>query len=355
MEIKRTILPQEKRKPLYEDPMKLQFGKMFTDHWFAMPFNPEDGWHDPEIKPLEPLSLHPAANIFHYCQEVFEGQKAYKSPNGETLLFRPEENARRFRRSLQRMCMAEVPEEIYQEALFELVKIEERWIPRAKGTSLYIRPTVIGTEAALGVKPSAEYLFFILLSPVGPYFPKGFSPINLWVSDTFSRAVEGGTGEAKTGGNYAASLMGGRIAKENGYDQVLWLDAKEHRYVEEGGAMNIFFVIDGKLSTPALTGSILHGITRKSVLEMASDLGITAEERRITIDEIMEGVGNGRVSEAFCAGTAAIITPVGRLGYKGLDIPFPDPEGPWARRFYDMLCGIQFGEHPDTRGWVKKL
>lgn len=268
-------------------------------------------------------------------------------------MFRPQENARRLNRSLRRMCMPEIPEETILEAERELLKVEARWVPAQKGASLYIRPTVIGTEAALGIKPSSSYLFFIILSPVGPYFKEGFNPVSLWVSDTYSRAGSGGTGEAKTGGNYAGSLLATLEATRNGYSQVLWLDDCEHRYVEEVGAMNIFFVIDGRLVTPALGGTILQGITRKSVLELAPEVGIECQERRIAIDEVVEGIASGKVTEVFGAGTAAVISPVGRIGYRGRDYAVNGGQvGPWARKFYDTLTGIQYGELEDKRGWV---
>ncbi len=269
MNIARELTPKGQLKPLFADPLKLPFGRHFTDHMFTMEYAPATGWGQARIKPYGPLVLEPSANVFHYSQEIFEGQKAYKSQKGEILMFRPQENARRLSRSLKRMCMPEIPEAVILEAECELLKVEERWVPAQRGASLYIRPTVIGTEPALGIKPSSDYLFYIILSPVGPYFKEGFNPVSLWVSDTYSRAGSGGTGEAKTGGNYAGSLLATREATQKGYSQVLWLDAGEHRYVEEVGAMNIFFVIEGKLVTPALGGTILHGITRKSVLELA--------------------------------------------------------------------------------------
>lgn len=353
MNIARELLAEGKLKPLFDDPLKLPFGRHFTDHMFTMEFAPATGWGNPRIKPYGPLVLDPSANVFHYSQEVFEGQKAYKAHNGEILLFRPLDNARRLNRSLRRLCMPEIPEDIFLQAECELLKQEKRWIPGLKGTSLYIRPTVIGTEAALGIKSSSDYLFFIILSPVGPYFKEGFDPISLRVSDTYSRAGSGGTGEAKTGGNYAGSLLATREATQQGYSQVLWLDAGEHRYVEEVGAMNIFFVIDGKLVTPALGGTILPGITRKSVLELAPDLGIASEERRISIDEVVEGIASGKVSEVFGAGTAAVISPVGKIGYRGADsVINGNRTGPWAKRFFDTLTAVQYGEVQDTHGWV---
>ncbi len=353
MNISREITAREKLKPLFEDPLKLPFGRNFTDHMFTMEFTPAAGWQNPRIKPYQPLVLEPSANVFHYSQEIFEGQKAYKSREGEILLFRPRENARRFNRSLHRMCMPDIPEEIFLEAICELLKVEERWIPGQKGASLYVRPTVIGTEAALGVKPSSEYLFFIILSPVGPYFKEGFNPVSLWVSETYSRAGNGGTGEAKTGGNYAGSLLATREAAQKGYSQVLWLDASEHRFVEEVGAMNIFFVMDNRLITPALGGTILHGITRKSVLELARELGIASEERRIAIDEVIAGIASGKLSEVFGAGTAAVISPVGKIAFHGKDhVINGNQTGPWAKKFFDTLTGIQYGELEDKHGWV---
>jgi branched-chain amino acid aminotransferase len=353
MNIARELTPSEKRKPLFKDPLKLPFGRNFTDHMFTMEFTPDSGWHNPRIKPYQPLLLDPSANVFHYSQEIFEGQKAYRSKKDDILLFRPRENAGRFNRSLRRMCMPEISEEMFLEAECELLKVEKRWVPGQKGASLYIRPTVIGTEAALGIKPSNDYLFYIILSPVGAYFKEGFNPVSLWVSDTYSRAGSGGTGEAKTGGNYSGSLLATREATEKGYSQVLWLDAGEHRYVEEVGAMNIFFVMDGNLVTPALGGTILHGITRKSVLELAPDLGIRAEERKVAVDEVIAGIASGRVSEIFGAGTAAVISPVGKIGFAGRDHVINDNRtGPWAKKFFDSLTGLQYGELEDKRGWI---
>jgi branched-chain amino acid aminotransferase len=355
MNIKTTLLPKEKLKALYSDPLKLLFGRNFTDYMFTLSFNRKLGWHNAEIKPYQPLVLDPAANVFHYSQEVFEGQKAYMSSDGKILLFRPEENAKRLNNSMRRICMPEIPVDDILQAICELVKLEERWIPTADGCSLYIRPTVIGTEAALGVKASDEYLFYIILSPVGPYFPEGFNPVGLWVSDSFTRAALGGTGEAKTGGNYAASLLASQQAKDRGYSQVLWLDAKDHRYIEEVGAMNIFFVIDNVLVTPPLSGSILSGITRKSVLKLADDIGIRAEERQLTIDELVDGIKFQKVTEVFGAGTAAVVSPVSKISYKGQEYVIGKKAGPWAKKFFETLTGIQTGKLPDKRGWVYQV
>ncbi|MEN8153354.1 MAG: branched-chain amino acid aminotransferase [Acidobacteriota bacterium] len=356
MEIKKTLLPENQLKPLYKDALQLGFGQTYSDYMFTLEYDSGKGWHSPEIKPYQPLKLDPAAKVLHYGQEIFEGQKAYMSPGGEILTFRPRENAQRFLNSLKRMCMPEldVDEFLYYEN--ELLKLEERWIPRVKGTSLYIRPTAIATEPGLGVKPANKYLFFIIMSPVGAYYKEGFNPIGLWVSDEFSRAAEGGTGAAKAGGNYAGSLYATQIANDKGYSQVLWLDAKEHRYIEEVGAMNILFVIDNKLATAPLKGTILPGITRKSVLEMAPDLGIEAEERPITIDEVTEGIESGRVTEIFGAGTAAVISPVGKLNYKGKEyVVNENKTGKWSQKFYDTLTGIQYGELEDKYNWVYKV
>ncbi len=355
MDIKKNLVPPEKQKPLFDDPRRLPFGRLFTDHMFTMEYHRGRGWHHPEIRPYGPLPLDPAANVLHYAQEVFEGMKAYRTEQGEILMFRPRENAKRLNFSLRRMSMPEIPEEDFIQALCELIRIEERWVPPAVGASLYIRPTVIATEAALGVRPADSYLFFVILSPSGPYFAEGFNPVGLWVSDSFTRAAVGGTGEAKTGGNYAGTLLASKIAKDKGYSQVLWLDALEHRYIEEVGAMNIFFVIDGKLVTPKLTGSILQGITRKSILQLASDLGIEAQERSITIDEVVEGIKAKRVSECFGSGTAAVVSPVGRICYRDEVYVISDSAGPWAQKFFDTLTGIQYGRLPDKYGWAYRV
>lgn len=353
MDIKKTLLPADKLKPLFTDAKSLKFGKTFTDYMFTLEFDEGDGWHSPEIKPYQPLMLDPACSVFHYGQEIFEGQKAYKSSKNEILLFRPLENAKRFNNSMKRMSMPELPTEDFIRFEEELLKLEERWIPREKGTALYLRPTGIATEPALGVKPSCKYLFFIILSPVGAYYSSGFNPVGLWVSTEYTRAAQGGTGAAKAGGNYGASLAATREATEKGYGQVLWLDARERKYVEEVGAMNIFFVIRNKLVTPELTGTILPGVTRKSVLQLAGDLGLSPEERAISIDEITAGIESGDVKEVFGAGTAAVISPVGKLCYKDKEYVINKNEtGPWSQKFFDTLTGIQSGDLEDKYGWV---
>ncbi|MCK4836430.1 MAG: branched-chain amino acid aminotransferase [Candidatus Aminicenantes bacterium] len=353
MEIKKTVLPSEKLKPLFTDATALLFGKQFTDYMFTLDYTKEKGWHNPEIKPYSMLTLDPAALVFHYSQEVFEGQKAYKSPSGDILLFRPRENARRLNKSLERMCMPTIPEDDILAYESELLKLEKRWIPDQKGTALYMRPTVIATEAVLGVRPSSRFLFYIILSPSGPYFPEGFNPVGLWSSREISRAAEGGTGAVKAGGNYGGSLLAIQTAVDKGYSQVLWLDAKEHRYIEEAGAMNLFFVINDKLITPPLTGTILPGITRKSILEIASDLGIQTEEKMITIEELCEGIQEETVTEVFGAGTAAVVSPFGKLNVDGEEYIINNNQtGPWSKKIYDELTAIQYGEKPDPYGWV---
>ncbi|MGE5598957.1 MAG: branched-chain amino acid aminotransferase [Bacteroidota bacterium] len=352
------IVTEELRGPGKQlvNPADLGFGKYYADRMLTRSYHAGRGWAEARIVPYQALPLDPAARALHYAQEIFEGLKAYAAEDGRILLFRPEENARRMNRSAERMCMPTMPEEDFLACLEALIKAEKRWIPRAAGTSLYIRPTMIGHEAALGVHPSSEYLFYIVLSPVGAYFKEGFKPIRLYVEDTYVRAAVGGVGEAKTGGNYAASLLAGRKAEEKGFSQVLWLDARERRYVEEVGAMNIFFVFGRRLVTPALSGSILRGITRDSVLKLAPRLGYEVEERPIAIEEVTSGAADGSLTEAFGAGTAAVIAPVGSLHYRGRDYQITgDRVGEVSQRLYDELVGIQYGRRPDPFGWVREI
>ncbi|MBO8138375.1 MAG: branched-chain amino acid aminotransferase [Desulfotomaculum sp.] len=349
-------IPENELKPLFEDANNLAFGRIFTDRMFTMKYNAEKGWHDPKIEKYKSFSLDPAACVLHYSQEIFEGLKAYVSEDGRVLMFRPEQNVRRMNRSARRLCMPEIPEEDFLQAMKELVMVEKRWIPRAPGTSLYVRPTMLGTEAFLGVHPSAEYLFYIILSPVGPYFKAGFNPVSIYVEDTLVRAVVGGVGDIKTGGNYAASLKAGEKAQQKGFSQVLWLDAKEHKYVEEVGAMNIFFVYGSKLVTPPLSGSILPGITRASILELGPDMGLEVEERPITIDEVIEDINSGRITEVFGSGTAAVVSPVGLLHYKDKDYLINNNQvGEVTRAVYKRLVDIQYGKAEDKFGWVHEL
>jgi branched-chain amino acid aminotransferase len=357
MKIKKELLAPENLKPLFEDATQLEFGKTYTDHMFTMEYRSGEGWTHAEIKPYQSLALEPATMMFHYSQSVFEGQKAYRSPNDDILLFRPYENARRLNCSLSRMGMPTLDEDLFVSAESELLKVEKRWIPGQKGASLYIRPVVFATEPLLGaVRPSESYLFFIMLSPVGFFYKEGFNPVKLMVEKNYSRAAAGGTGEAKTGGNYAGTIIATQRANAKGYSQVLWLDAKEHRYVEEVGTNNIFFVIDGKLVTPPLTGTILPGITRKSVLEMAGDLGIDTEERLLTIEELVEGIESGKVTEAFGSGTAAVISPVGVISYDDKEYTINQNEtGKWTQIFFDTLTGMQYGTMEDKYSWIYRV
>ncbi len=356
MNIQIEKLPANQLKPLYQDPSQLGFGKVFTDYMFSMNYYKGKGWTDPEISKYSPLNIGPAAVVLHYSQEIFEGLKAYAAEDGRILLFRPEENAKRMYDSAERMCMAPFPIEYFLESVTTLVNLEKHWIPRAAGTSLYIRPTLIGTGDALGVHPADDYLFFVILTPVSAYFKEGFKPISLYVEDYFIRAAVGGVGNAKTGGNYAASLLAGAKAQEKGFSQVLWLDAREKKYVEEVGAMNIFFVFGQKLVTPDLGGSILPGITRKSVIELARGLGYEVEERPISIDEVLAGIKDGSLTESFGSGTAAVISPVGSLNFKGENHLINGYQvGTVTQNLYTKLIDLQYGRTKDTFGWVKEI
>ena len=351
--MKLEVIKKEKTGKLPEGP--LGFGKHFTDHMFVMEYAGGE-WGKARIQPYAPFSLDPSTSVFHYGQAVFEGTKAYKNKAGEIRLFRPRDNLIRMNESCARICIPPVPVDFVLDALKQLVLLDEAWIPTDEGTSLYIRPTVIATETALGVHAAHNYLFFIILSPSGAYSAPGLEPVRLYVEENYVRAARGGTGHHKVVGNYAASLLAGEKAEKLGYDQVMWLDAKEHKYVEEVGSMNIFFVLDGKLLTPALMGSILPGITRRSVLELAREHGMPVEEREIAIAEIVEGAKSGALTEVFGTGTAAVISPVGDFGYKGEDYVVNGGKmGKVARMFYDELTGIQTGRIPDTHGWSVRI
>jgi branched-chain amino acid aminotransferase len=356
MQIKIVPLPETKKKSKCQDETKLGFGKIFTDRMFLVEWKLDQGWIDAQIKPYEPFLLDPSALVFHYGQEIFEGLKAYKWQDGSIALFRPEMNARRFNFSADRLCMPQVPEEFFLSALNQLISLEQDWIPSSVGTSLYIRPTMIAVEAALGVKPSTHYYFYIILTPVGAYYQGGFHPIKVLVEDKYVRAAKGGTGEAKTGGNYAGGIKAAMEAKKLGFDQVLWLDSATRSYVEEAGATNMFFVYEEGLVTAPLDGAILHGITRDSILKLARSVGYHAEERKIHIGQLMEDIRQGRVKEAFCSGTAAAITPVGTLRYKEESLVINDNKvGTITKQIYETLTDIQYGKIPDPFGWMKKL
>ncbi|GLB61285.1 branched-chain amino acid aminotransferase [Cytobacillus sp. NCCP-133] len=351
IEINRTT--EKKQKPQFES---LEFGKNFTDHMFVMDYTAGQGWHDPRIIPYQPLTLDPAAMIFHYGQSVFEGLKAYLTNDNEVLLFRPEKNMERLNKSNSRLCIPEIDEELALHALKELIAVDREWIPNVEGTSLYIRPFVISTEPYLGVAPSKRYKFIMILSPVGAYYKEGIDPVKIAVQNEYVRAVRGGTGTAKTGGNYAASLKAQELASLTGYSQVLWLDGKENKYIEEVGSMNIFFKMNGEVVTPELNGSILEGITRSSVLELLKYWNIPFSERRISIDEIFQAHADGQLEEAFGTGTAAVISPIGEFFWDNKKIIINDGEtGSLSKKIYDTLTGIQKGIKPDPFGWSVKI
>jgi len=356
MEIKVLPLAEAELKPKFTDESKLVFGRAFTDRMLLIEWKAGEGWVDGRIKKYEPFVLDPAALVFHYAQEIFEGLKAYKWEDGSIVLFRPEMNARRFNRSADRLCMPEIPEELFIKSIEQLVSLEREWVPSSVGTSLYIRPAMIAVEPVVGVKPADHYYFFVILSPVGAYYPKGFKPVHIMVEDEYVRAAPGGTGDAKTGGNYASSLKAGLKAKKAGFDQVLWLDGKEKRYVEEVGAMNMFFAYGNKVVTAPLGGTILNGVTRDSVLQLSRSLGFEVEERKIDIHDLMRDIKSGAVTEAFGSGTAAVITPVGELCYKDECLAVSGGGvGTITQKLYDTLTGIQWGKIPDTFGWIKKI
>ncbi|MFO8111343.1 MAG: branched-chain amino acid aminotransferase [Desulfosalsimonadaceae bacterium] len=334
----------------------LSFGTVFTDHMFNMDYSPEKGWHNPRIEPYGPITMDPSTMVLHYGQSIFEGLKAFKTDSDAVNLFRPEENFRRFNCSAEKMCIPRIDEAFALDALKQLLAVEKRWVPFAPGTSLYIRPTIIAMDPFLGVRASYQYRFFIILSPVGPYYKEGFDPVKIWVTEKYVRAVPGGVGDVKTAGNYAASLCASEEAHKKGYTQVLWLDGLERRYVEEVGSMNIFFVIDDEIITPALTGSILSGITRDTVIRLAARWGNPVTQRRISIDEVMEAHAAGKLQECFGSGTAAVISPVGEIKYKDTVLPIGNGEvGMWAKRFFDRITGIQYGRVEDPEGWVVPL
>lgn len=343
-----------KEKP--QDQSKLSFGKYFTDHMFIMNYDQGQGWHDARIVPYAPIALDPSAMCLHYGQEVFEGLKAYKTADGKIQLFRPDQNFKRLNLSNERMVIPKIDEAFALEALIELLKIEKDWIPTAEGTSLYIRPFIISIDPHLGVHPAHQYMFIIILSPVGAYYPGGLNPINIYVESTYVRAVKGGIGFAKTAGNYAASLKGQAEAEEQKYSQVLWLDGIERKYIEEVGAMNIFFVIGDELVTPMLNGSILPGITRMSVLEIAKSWGMKVSERRISVDELAEAHAKGELKEVFGSGTAAVISPVGHLKYNDKIMIINEGKiGAVSQKLYDTLTGIQWGKLADPFGWTVEV
>ncbi len=340
------------------DEDKLGFGDIFTDHMLTIAYSADKGgWQSPQIKPLDNLVLHPATMMLHYGQQVFEGLKAFAGPNeDDILLFRPDMNIKRFNRSCERLCIPSVDPDLFMEQMCKLIKMDRDWIPRSPGTSMYVRPTIIATDIHLGVRPSKEYLFFIILSPVGAYYPEGFAPVKIKVTDEYVRASRGGMGEVKTAANYAASLLAAEKAQEEGFTQVLWLNAVDKMAIEEVGTMNIFFRIKDEVITPALIGTILPGVTRDSVLRLASDKGMRVTERSISIEEVVAAAENGSLREIFGSGTAAVISPVSLFRYKGKDYTVADGKtGELSAKLFDEITGMQTGLKPDPYGWVRNI
>ena len=353
MNISVTRNPNPAAKP---DPATLGFGKIFTDHMFMMDYTPESGWHDARIVPFANLSIHPACTALHYGSEIFEGLKAYRRADGKVQMFRPIENIRRLNRSAERLCLPEIPEELGLEVLTAFVDMEQDWTPSAPGTSLYLRPFLIGNDETLGVHAVHHATFIIIASPVGSYYKEGINPVRIMIETEDVRTVRGGTGYAKCGGNYAASLRAGEKAEKKGYTQVLWLDGVERKYIEEVGSMNVMFKIAGKIVTPALTGSVLPGITRRSCVQMLKDKGYEVEERLLSIDELEAAAKNGTLEEAWGTGTAAVVSPIGELCVN--DEIFEIGGGKIGRvtqMLYDELTGIQYGRCPDPYGWTAKV
>ena len=349
--ITKTTCPKEK-----PDSSTLGFGKIFTDHMFMMDYNSEKGWYNARIIPFAPISLHPASTVLHYGSEIFEGLKAYRRADGKVQLFRPMENIRRLNNSAERLCLPQIPEEDALEALTAFVQCEQDWTPSAPGTSLYLRPFLYGNDETLGVHAVHNATFVIIASPVGSYYKEGINPVKIMIEDQDVRAVRGGTGYAKCGGNYAASNRAGKRAEEQGYSQVLWLDGVERKYIEEVGAMNVMFKIAGEIVTPMLTGSILPGITRKSCIEVLKKEGYTVHERLLSIDELKAAMENGTLEEAWGCGTAAVVSPIGELFYQGVHYPVNNGQiGEVTQHLYDTLTGIQWGRVEDTFGWTMPL
>jgi branched-chain amino acid aminotransferase len=355
LEIKVTKSTTIGQRPRQKE-AELGFGKYLTDHMFLMDYTRDKGWHDPRIESYRPLKLDPAAMVLHYAQEVFEGLKAYHLPDGGIALFRPDKNIERMNVSARRMVMPELDPDLFFRAMKELVLLERDWIPQSEGTSLYIRPTMIATEPALGVRPSDQYLFYIITGPVGAYYPEGFKPTRIFVTDEYVRAAKGGPGAAKTAGNYGRTLLAAKQAAEDGFTQVLWLDAEERKYVEEVGTSNIFFLVEDELVTPPLGGTILPGITRDSVLELARSWGLNVAERLISIDEVVEGCKSGALKEMFASGTAAVISPVGEIGYRGEVLLIADGKtGELSQTLYNEITAIQYGHKDDPFGWRVRI
>jgi branched-chain amino acid aminotransferase len=354
MAVKFIQATTKKKKPKEDE--ALIFGKNFTDHMFIMEYNEQDKWHNARVQPYQPFLLDPASLCFHYGQTLFEGMKAYANNKDEILLFRPMKHLERMQGGCRRLCMPVFDAKLALKGLTELLKIEKDWIPKQKGASLYIRPTIIATQPTVGVQTSKQYYFYIILSPAGSYYSGGFKPVAIHVESEFIRAAVGGTGHVKAGGNYVGTLLAASRAKDKGFAQVLWLDANEKKYVEEVGAMNVFFVLDGKVITPPSSGSILPGVTRDSVIEILKDWHVPVVERAISIDEVVEHCQSGQLTECFGTGTAAIISPVGELGYQNKRYTINHKKvGPITQRLYDHLLKLQRNEIADRSEWIYKV
>ena len=343
----------KKPKPKDKD---LGFGTVFTDHMFRLDYQEEKGWYDPRIEPYGPLSLDPATAVLHYAQSVFEGLKAFRGVDGRVRLFRPGKHIERLNSSARRMCIPPLDPDLALRSLVELVELERDWVPSSVGTALYVRPTIISTEPFLGVRPAKSYLYYVILSPVGAYYPEGMNPVKILVMEKYVRAVEGGVGEVKTGGNYAASLLAAEEAHHSGFTQVLYLDGVHRKYVEEVGTMNIMLELGDEIVTPPLTGTILSGVTRDSVLILLREWGLSVSERPITIDEVIAAARNGTLREVWGTGTAAVISPVGELAYRGERIVIHDGRiGELTQRLYQAIVDIQYARVPDSRGWTQEV
>ncbi len=354
LDIKIELTKCPKEKPT--DESKLGFGKLFSDHMFVMDYTEGQGWHDPRIIPYQPFSLDPATVVFHYAQEIFEGMKAYRTAEDKILLFRPDCNARRMNDSADRLCIPNIPEEDFIQAVSTLVSVERDWVPHSADTSLYIRPYIFATDVGLGVHASKHYIFSIICSPSGAYYAEGIDPVRIYVEDEYIRAAPGLTGFTKCGGNYAASIKAGELAEEQGFAQVLWLDGVEKKYVEEVGSMNIMFKIDGKIYTAATVGTVLPGVTRRSCIELCKDWGYEVIEGKLAIADIMASAKEGKLEEVFGTGTAAVVSPVKELKWKDETAYIGDGKiGPLTQKLYDTLTGIQWGKLPDDKGWTVEV
>ncbi len=349
--VTRTQHPAQK-----PDDATLSFGKVMTDHMFVMNYTEGKGWHDPRVVPYAPLSLDPATSVLHYGQAVFDGLKAFRGANGKIRLFRAQRHAERLNKSCRALCIPEMDADLIRRSFEAIVEADADWVPHAKGTSLYIRPTVIATDVMLGVHPAHSYTYFVICSPVGAYYKEGVKPVRILATDTHVRAVQGGLGEAKTAANYAASLSAQQEAEKQGYTQVLWLDGVERKWIDEVGTMNIMMQIGDEVITPPLAGTILDGVTRNSILQLLRDWGVKVSERKVSIDEVMQAGRDGTLKEMWGTGTAAVVSPVGELGYKGEKISIGNGQtGALTQKLYDAIVGIQYGTAADAHGWTSEV